>query len=240
MDAATQLREDGFVIVDRFLDEGELAEVEHQLARFIDQVVPHGKPGLVVYEAGSDKKISHLSNLEMHDPYWKDLLNRPRTIELLEACLGTDVEPLASEVFYKPARVGSAAPPHQDNAYMHFNPPDGIAVWVALDEVTLDNGCIWYAKGTHKLGDLRHVSGETPPFSKLLADPVDTSKNPEVPALLKPGGAVIHHLQTVHRSGPNRTDHNRRGLVLNYKGINFLPLCLRVPATIRLVPCGGK
>lgn len=64
------------------------------------------------------------------------------------------------------------------------------------------------------------MRGAAPPFSKRLATALDPAAYPEVPAVIKAGDAVIHHILTVHRSGPNQTQRNRRGLVLNYKGIH--------------------
>ena len=219
MDFSARFHEDGFVIVGQFLDSDELAEVDRQLDHYITDVVPRTKKGDVDYESGSDR-ISHLSSLDAYDPYWNNLLNRLRTLELLESFLGTGVEPLASEVFYKAAHVGSAAPPHQDNAYLHFDPPEAMAVWVALDKATVENGCVWYSKGSHKLGDMPHVHGDTPPFSKRVEQIPDPTRYPAVPAILKPGDAVIHQIGTVHWSERNNSDQDRRGLVLNYKGVN--------------------
>jgi ectoine hydroxylase-related dioxygenase (phytanoyl-CoA dioxygenase family) len=174
----------------------------------------------VVSEAGSSSAIRHISGLHLYDSFWNDLLHRPRTLDLLEGCLGSRAEPVHSEVFYKPARVGTPAPIHQDNAYLQYDPPEGVAVWIALDKASVENGCIWYAKGSHKLGNLPHVKGDKPPFSKMLVQPPDPALYPEAPALLQPGEAVLHHVLTVHRSAPNLTDRNRRGLVLDYKGVN--------------------
>lgn len=216
---AEHFRQDGFAIVEQILAPDQLDEVSQRLNHYIQVVAPTARKQDVLYEQGS-RSIKHLSGLDRYDPYWQSFLRCREIVEQVEACLGTAVEPVGSEVFYKPAQGGTAAPGHQDNAYVHLNPAEACAVWIALDDATVENGCICYARGSHQLGNLPHVKGSTPPFSKALVTEPDPQKHPFFPAVMKAGDAVIHHCLTVHRSSPNTTDRNRRGLVLNYKGAN--------------------
>ncbi|MCH2213398.1 MAG: phytanoyl-CoA dioxygenase family protein [Fuerstiella sp.] len=120
-------------------------------------------------------------------------------------------------VFYKPAHVGGPALPHQDNAYFNFLPPYGFVVWIALDQVTLANGAVHFSRGWHRLGQLPHNHTGNPRFGRAVMTTPDPTHHPETPVLLNPGDASLHHFLTVHRSGPNRTDHNRRGFVMDYR-----------------------
>jgi len=219
-DLVAHFQKDGFVLVDGFLSQSEVDELDRELERFIKEIVPRVAKNHVYYESTASGPIKHLSVPERYDDYFKRFLRRRASIELLEACLGTSVEPVASEVFYKPARVGSAAPYHQDNAYLHYDPPEGIILWIALDDTTIENGAVHFAKGAHKRGDLPHFETNVELFSKGLCQPPDLTAYPEVPAILKRGDASIHNILTPHRSGPNKTDHSRRGVVCDYKGAN--------------------
>ena len=108
------------------------------------------------------------------------MLTRRASLEVVEACLGTLAEPIGSEVFYKHANVGTETPYHQDNAYLHFDPADGVVVWIALDDVTVENGVMHYRKDTFELGDLDHFETNLPLFSKQLStelDPVRSRKS---------------------------------------------------------------
>jgi len=109
-------------------------------------------------------------------------------------------------------------PYHQDNAYLHFDPADGVVAWIALDDVTVENGAMHYRQGAFELGDLDHFETNLPLFSKQLSAELDLVRFPEVPAVIKRGGAAIHHIQTPHRAGPNNTDRDRRAFVCNYQG----------------------
>ena len=62
---------------------------------------------------------------------------------------------LGVETFNKPARIGSAVPAHQDNAYFCQSPPDVLTVWIAMDPVTEANGPVFYERGSHKLACCR-------------------------------------------------------------------------------------
>ena len=216
---ADRFQTDGFVLVRDFLTAAETVHLDQHLQRYIQQVVPSVAPQHVFYESDRNGPIKHLSVPELYDDYFKTMLTRSATIELVTACLAQPVEPLNSEVFYKPAHVGSAAPYHQDNAYLHLEPAEGAVVWIALDDVTLENGAVHFASGLHCAGEQAHFETGVPLFSKGMTSPPDTAKYPEVPAVMNRGDASIHHILCAHRSGPNRTDQNRRGYVANYKSV---------------------
>ncbi len=216
---AEQFTADGFVVVRRFLSEAEVDQLDRRLEHFIEHVVPHVDEKHVQYELGRGGPIKHLSLMELYDDYFKSMLTRPATMGLVSACLGQPAAAMNGEVFYKPARVGSAAPYHQDNAYLHLEPAEGAVVWTALDDVTLDNGAVHFAKGSHQAGDLSHDKTGVALFSKGMSEPPDVRKYPEVSAVLKRGDASMHHILCAHRSGPNHTHQNRRGYITNYKSV---------------------
>lgn len=214
---ARRFRTDGFVVVERFMSESEVVELDRQIEQYIEQVVPTVDEGDVFYESGNSGPVKHLSAPELYDGWFRDRMIRPSTVELVSACLEQPVEALASEVFYKPARVGSAAPYHQDNAYLYLEPAEGAVVWIALDDTTLENGAVHFARGSHVAGDQAHDETGVLLFSKGMHAAPDPDRHPEVPAVMRRGDASIHHILCAHRSGPNRTDRNRRGYVINFK-----------------------
>ena len=214
---AKKFQDDGFVIVKNFLEKSAVDELEREINRYILKILPTVPKIHVVYESGWSGPLKQFSRMELYDRYFKKILNRPATLKLLEACLGEPAEPLTTEVFYKPARVGSPALFHQENAYFNYMSPYGLVLWIALDKTTLKNGAVHFIKGSHKLGELSHIRTNLPLFSKALPGPPDPLKYPEVPALLERGDASIHHFLTIHRSGPNKTPLNRRGFVLDYR-----------------------
>jgi len=104
---------------------------------------------------------------------------------------------------------------HLDNPYWSFSSRDSISIWVALDDATLANGCMWYIPASHmtarfdnvgigqNLGDLFKVYPEW-----KAIDPV------AVPA--KAGAAVFHNGLTAHGAGANMTNRSRRAMTCAY------------------------
>ena len=220
-EVAARFQEDGFALVEGFLRPEEADRLVRELERYVDEVVPRVNKKDVFYETGTSGPISQTGSLEVYDGYFEAFVQRSDLLELVETCVGTPVELLGSEVFFKFPRLGLGTPYHQDNAYMHFEPAAGAAFWIAVDDTTIENGAMHYTRGSFALGDLHHFETGKFPFSKQLAeDALDLVAYPEVPAVLKRGGAAIHHILAPHRAGPNRTDHHRRGYAISFKGAN--------------------
>jgi len=125
---------------------------------------------------------------------------------------------LAVETFNKPARVGSGVPYHQDNAYFCQTPPDVLTVWIAIDPVTVENGAVYYVKGSHQLGMLPTKPSGTAGNSIGLAQPPEVPKHEQLCCTLEPGDMAIHHCQTIHHSDPNRSESPRLGLLMVFRG----------------------
>src|SRR5262249_39626466 len=104
---------------------------------------------------------------------------------------------------------GSAKVYHQDeDSWPYIVPQDNITCWIALDDATIENGCLRYLRGSHKLGLIRQQY-----VPQLLTEDVLATEVPvEVPA----GRCVFHHCLALHASGANTTSRRRRGWALHY------------------------
>jgi ectoine hydroxylase-related dioxygenase (phytanoyl-CoA dioxygenase family) len=208
---------DGFVRVPAFFGPELLKAVRSQLERYernIASVVPDGDR---VYESDG-RSIRNLWRLEQHDPYFKKLAGRSEICSLISTLVRGTPLLMAVETFNKPPRVGSGVPPHQDNAYFCQSPPDALTVWIALDAATIENGPIYYLKGSHKAGVFPHRPSGVAGNSMGLASMPEQHKAFEFCGTLDPGDAMIHHCQTIHWSGTNKSEKSRRGLLLVYRG----------------------
>ena len=135
---------------------------------------------------------------------------------LIEDLIGGEPLLATDQIFMKPPRFGSAKPFHQDNAYFLCDPGDRvITAWIALDDVDESNGCLRYIDGSHRGGILPHdpVPGE--PHNKApRPELIDRSR--ESLALVKKGGVVFHHSQTLHTSHRNESDRWRRAYATHW------------------------
>ena len=213
---------DGFLRLPGLFPPDRLAEIEANLADYLKTVVPSLPSRDVVFEssspAGAEPAIRNLWRLERYSSYFEELTRAPELWSRM-ACM-VNGEPIvwAVEVFAKPALVGSAVPFHQDNAYFNLIPPDALTCWIALDESPIENGCVHYLRGSHLAGLRPHVPSGVQGNSLKMADPSDQSQFEDVPAVLEPGDAILHHCEVWHRSEPNLSPKSRRGLLIVYRG----------------------
>ena len=61
-----------------------------------------------------------------------------------------DPRVLQSMVICKQPEIGGRVPPHQDSTFLYTNPPSAVGFWIALEDATAENGCLSFAKGSHK------------------------------------------------------------------------------------------
>lgn len=107
---------------------------------------------------------------------------------------------------------------HQDYSYLPVDRADGLTLWVALDEVTEENGCLFYLFGTHVEGERRAswgLRGEDDMRAGL--PPIEVTEGEEgVPAPAPAGHAIAHHANLWHRSPANRSTGVRRTWLLSF------------------------
>ena len=149
-----------------------------------------------------------------HPSVFRAHATRPEIIEVAEALLGADVRLYTDQIFVKPPHHGSEVPFHQDHAYWKaLEPYHMVSCWLALDDATIENGCVRMLPATHHRL-LPHRDFEGPQSLGLL--PADVDASDETPVEIKAGSAMFHHSLTIHRSFPNVSDGGRRGLVTIY------------------------
>ena len=216
-----KFEQDGFLQVENFFSEGKLLELERELKEYNKNVVPNLPPGDIVYETdaatGQRTGVRNLWRLEKYSPYFDEFAHQTQIIDLVRTLVNGEPVLMAVELFAKPARVGSAVPYHQDNGYFNLTPPDALTFWLALDDSTVENGCVYYARGSHRQGLLPHKASLVPGNSWGLAERPDPSQLDEVPGIIGRSSAILHHCCLLHRSEKNLSDRPRRGLLLVFK-----------------------
>uniref|UniRef100_W5L553 Phytanoyl-CoA dioxygenase domain-containing protein 1 n=1 Tax=Astyanax mexicanus TaxID=7994 RepID=W5L553_ASTMX len=105
------------------------------------------------------------------------------------------------------------SPKIQDATFLYTEPLGRVmGVWIALEDATLDNGCLWFIPGSHKTGITRRMV-RTPkgtfPLTDFIGREQSYDDNLFIPVSVKKGGAVLIHGQVVHRSAENTSDASR-------------------------------
>ena len=214
---------DGYVYIPGFLSPEEVQALNEHVQRFIKERIPVMSTGQYFYEDKNDvTTLKQMQDLEKYDPYFKTLAVDSKFETIAKALLDEDVICKTVEYFNKPPKIGKPTPPHQDGYYFMLDPQQAVTMWLALEKVQEENGCVKYVKGSHLKGMRTHGRTSTLGFSQQIVDfgTVEDMKD-EVTFPANPGDLLVHHSLTIHRAGPNTTaDRTRKAIGLIYWGVS--------------------
>ncbi len=159
-------------------------------------------------------KIGHA----MHDldPAFHEFSYRGDIGRIASALGSADPAIIQSMYILKPPRIGGEVDWHQDSTYIYTEPDSCIGFWLALEDATLENGCLHFMAGQHT-GTLKERNSRTGPFS-TTTEVLDDSPWPEAPPIPFPaarGTMVVFHGRAPHFSGPNRSPNSRHAYTLH-------------------------
>jgi len=146
-----------------------------------------------------------------------EIATDPDLLDMAECLIGPDMILWGAQVFCKPPGDGKEVPWHQDGQYWPIRPLATCTVWVAIDDVTRENGAMRYIPGSHKAGIFQHY---TDPSDALVlhqvvaSGHVDEAKAKE--DTLEAGQLSLHDVYLVHGSPANRSNKRRAGLAMRY------------------------
>lgn len=212
-------REDGFVLIPGFLKEDEVVEIHDHLEKLIRDKVPHMPVEHVFYEDKNDlSSLKQLQTLFTYDPFFYDMMFKSRFEELASILLQDEVVPRNMQYFNKPPQKGKPTPPHQDGYYFMLDPNEAVTMWLGLEEVDPENGCVRYVKGSHIKGIRPHSKTQTLGFSQGISNfGTDDDTLNEVFFATKASDLLAHHSLTIHRADANNSEHrSRKALGLIY------------------------
>jgi phytanoyl-CoA hydroxylase len=157
-------------------------------------------------------------------PLMLDIGRLPAVLDVLTAVIGPNVKLMQSMLFIKSeGKPGQAW--HQDEAHIPTRDRSLTAVWIALDNATVENGCVWVIPGSHRAGVLHPVREQTDPRFDCTQEAFDFGyrEADAVPVELPAGAALIFDGYLLHRSLPNTGHHGmRRALVNHYMSAESL------------------
>ncbi len=136
----------------------------------------------------------------------------PAIISTISKIFGEEPKLIQDMALLKPPHGGGEKPWHQDMAYGNLTyTKAAIGVWIALDEATVDNGCMHVIPGSHQ-------EGATPHYAirdwQLCDSQVPVERDVVVP--LESGGAIFFHGMLYHGTPSNFSHMRRRALQFHY------------------------
>lgn len=210
-------KRNGFAVIPGMFSAGEVEEIERQWEAHHRLDVATAPKGDVIFETNAERSLRCLFRIHERSAYFNQLMRDTRLTQLVQQLFdGADVIADGTMLIDKAPLTTYEFPWHQDNAYQFWNPPDAVAVTLALDDSTAESGAIVCLAGSHRASILPHQpSGVFGASRGLVSDP-DTDEYPPVALTLKPGDVSLHHVNTIHRTGPNHTSKHRRNLGFAY------------------------
>lgn len=218
-----QFHEQGYLALpEPLLTEAEVERLREALDQVLRGTSP-GKPELLRNLAGgdlnSDAVVVQVVNIWRAHPAFEEHMRRPDLVEMVVQLCPTDtLRVWHDQIQYKPPAVGTSTKWHQDYpAWPVLTPADLVTAWVALDDVTVQNGCLRFVPGSHRWG-VHRALGTNDDFSPRY-DPALLPPGAEVRVEfveLPRGGVSFHHCLTWHGSAPNPTPSHRRAIAVHY------------------------
>lgn len=216
-------RKNGFLAVEDLLDARDVVvwrtSVEEAIAERVDSYLPPGEsydPEVVKVEQENESSLYNRQQLWRTNKKVKDLLTSPALGEMLARLEGVDGIRLLEDRALQKNPGNLPTPWHFDIDYFPCADRHGINIWVALDDATVANGCLWYLPGTHareEIGDSPWESGNL--VAVIEANPRFADVQP-VPAPVPAGGVVFHNCMTYHAAGANLTMTRRLAMTAAY------------------------
>jgi len=148
----------------------------------------------------------------MHDldPVFDAFSRTPALAAVADSLGYQDPVILQSMYIFKPPRIGGEVYCHQDSTFLYTEPESCVGFWFALEDATLENGCMHFIPGGHKgpLKELHYRDSDGNMTFKTLDD-TPWPENATVPAEVKAGSVVVFHGRSPHLSGANLSDKSR-------------------------------
>lgn len=234
--AAAFYAEHGYLAIEQALTPDEVA----QSIRVLNDLICGERAGQfqAVYEAGVDP-VTLLPQQRLDKVRKLAFYNRAKTpgtenatlqcgLPVMHAGLlrivkllmgGQEPVPFQIMTLLKPPQGGREKPWHQDHAYFDLEIDDRIVgIWIALDQATVDNGCMQLLDGGHRLGPIHHWKRR----DWQICDTQVTGK-PSLAVPLPPGGALFFDSLLPHGTPTNHSPHRRRAMQLHYAPANARP-----------------
>ena len=149
---------------------------------------------------------------------WLAICTDARIVDLVAQVIGPDVILWGSQLFCKPAGTGLAVPWHQDGHFWPIRPLATCTAWIAIDDVTIENGAMQYVPGSQRERLLYEhepsTSEEMALNAQLAPRYLDLGK--AVADELHAGALSLHDVYLIHGSEPNRSPRRRAGFTVRY------------------------
>ena len=227
-DQKAHFEDQGYLILQGLLTPDEVVECQEEVKRLHDvaaKLKESGDPDGANFQlepyAGDESQtdgrlvLRKIENTRRFSDVFHRLAQHPRLIAAVQNLIGPDLLLFRSTLMLKPAFHGSQHAYHQDSAYWPMRPPTLVAVSIALNDATPENGCIKVIPKSHEWG-LQEWGNITRKDDEASSDRGHIDESTAVEAALTAGSSVAFHSLCVHGSGPNKSPNSRNTALYAY------------------------
>lgn len=219
VDQITTYNEKGYLVIPGLFSQDEIAALRKETADIF-----RGNRGRIDGLIDTDTNVSDEEVLKkyvaIHFPHklspiiFKALFQKG-VLDVLTGIIGPNVKCMQSMLFVKgPGKAGQSW--HQDEFYIPTRDRSLTGVWIAIDDASVENGCLWIIPG--KPGHImRRVENSSKEYADVDTVDVSAYERDAIPVEVKSGSVVFFHGYTLHSSLRNKTpDCFRTALVNHY------------------------
>ncbi len=162
----------------------------------------------------SINKIGHA--LHDLDPIFTRFSRSEKIKELANAIGFGESYLVQSMYIFKQPNIGGEVSCHQDSTFIYTEPTDIVGLWFALEDATIENGCLWAIPGGHKRGlKSRWVRSPEGRMAFEVNDPEPWPEHELVPLEVRKGSLILLNGLLPHRSFENRSPRSRHAYTLH-------------------------
>ncbi|KAK2635399.1 hypothetical protein Ddye_030191 [Dipteronia dyeriana] len=171
----------------------------------------------------SINKVGHA--LHELDPVFKKFSCSEKLSNMLHSLGYKRPTIIQSMYIFKQPGIGGEVVPHQDNSFLYTEPTTCTGLWLALEDATITNGCLWAIPGSQKNGLVRRfLRGENGVYFDRPSPTYD--QKDFVPIEVKAGSLVVIHGDLIHQSFENQSSKSRHAYslhVVDTDGCKWVP-----------------
>lgn len=214
-----EFEENGFVILKNVFSKEKL----HEIRKLQEEIENYANQGLedpfLPWSMPHRNDQGVFYDLYQRHPAFQEMAKNETILDCLESVLGKNIYLYDNSLVYKPKGKKNDVAWHQD-FISRPDEPLKIIVWMAIDDVTKENGTVQVIPGSHKQGHLpwHRVSGETH-HDRVDMEYVEKDKDKIIYAELEAGDVLLFNMLVLHGSDEVNTDIPRRVFRCSYQSM---------------------
>lgn len=221
-DQVDLFNEQGFLVDEVLFETGEVEALGEAYSLCLDKMQAEGELESIrdgELADGRATQVYQIRAAHLHHQLFAGLVRDARILDRVESLIGPDLKVILCQGLYKPPHTGGLVHWHQDDYYFRISGDRPVvSCWLAFDDVTVDNGCMWVLPRHHDR--LREHEGlESAGYAMTGAD-----ESLATALELSAGQVMFHHGATPHRTLANTTGRGRRALAIHYMDARAQPL----------------